>query len=398
MSPQLIALLQAASQGRNGLTLSAFHENQIRWALRTGLGPLLLYTTTSDAAVAHSPLWPLLHGATLTAQFLSDERFDAMCDILDTCEGRVPSVTLLKGISIAEQYYPTPYLRPMTDLDFLVEETVIPFVESLLYKLGYRQQSHRPREFYNTHHHRMPFLHPQRGIWVEVHRGLFPSSTKLATTRVFSHKHLTSQLRPSAFQGRPVTRLSDALQIVYIAAHWAFEFKGIGGMLAMLDLIYLLKYTKEAIDWEAIFDWLDGSIAATHLYLMLTYLARYGLIDIPPQRLHELSLRQRSFGTLNLHIMHKLVDRYMIDRPPSGRLCSAFHLDILWRTLLVPGSPLRNLLRVPWNVLLASRLNPIVKIKSYAAATSSRVTRYPSRSIRRVSRSTRCSRRRSSKE
>jgi hypothetical protein len=41
----------------------------------------------------------------------------------------------------------------------------------------------------------------------------------------------------------------------------------------MLDLIYLMKYTKEAFDWEAIFDGLDGSVAAAHLYLMLTYLA-----------------------------------------------------------------------------------------------------------------------------
>jgi hypothetical protein len=53
------------------------------------------------------------------------------------------------------------------------------------------------------------------------------------------------------------------------------------GMLAMFDLIYLLKYTKEAIDWEAICAWLDRPIAATHLYLMLTYLARSCLIDIP---------------------------------------------------------------------------------------------------------------------
>jgi hypothetical protein len=105
---------------------------------------------------------------------------------------------------------------------------------------------------------------------VEGHRGLSPSGTALAAARVFSHRHLTSQLRPSTFQGRPVTRLSDALQIVYTAAHWAFEFKGIGGALAMLDLIYLMKYTKEAIDWEAIFDGLDGSVAAAHLYLMLT--------------------------------------------------------------------------------------------------------------------------------
>jgi hypothetical protein len=363
MNPPLIALLQAASQGRHDLTLAAFPEQQIRWAVRTGLGPLLRYTTTGDAAVAQSPLWPLLYGTHLTAQILSAERFEAMGDILDACEGRVPSVTLLKGISIAEQYYPTPSLRPMTDLDILVEETAIPWVESRLYTLGYRPQSHLPRDFYATHHHRMPFFHPRRGIWVEIHRGLFPPSTKLATTRVFSHQHLTSQLRPSAFQGRPVTRLSDALQIVYIAAHWAFEFKSIGGMVAMFDLIYLLKSTKEAIDWEAMFDWLEGSVAATHLYLMLTYLARYGLIDIPPQRLHDLSLRQRSFGTVNLRIMHKLVDRYIITRPPCGRLCSAFHLDILWRTLLAPGSPLSNLLRVPWNLLLASQLNPHHKFR-----------------------------------
>src|SRR5262247_4661410 len=191
MRPPLIALLQAASQGRNGLTVSAFHERQIRWAVRTGLGPLLLYTTTFDPAVTHSPLWPLLQGANLTAQLLSAERFDATCEILDACEGHAPAVTLLNGISIAEQYYPLPYLRPMTDLDFLVEETAIPWVESLLYTLGYRPQSHLPREFYATHHHRMPFFHPQRGIWVEIHRGLFPPSTKLATTKVFSHQHLT---------------------------------------------------------------------------------------------------------------------------------------------------------------------------------------------------------------
>ena len=39
----------------------------------------------------------------------------------------------------------------------------------------------------------------------------------------------------------------------------------------------------------------------------------------------------------------------------------------------------------------------MLKIQNYAALTGSRVTRYPSRSIRCVSRSTRCSRRRSSK-
>lgn len=356
MVPQLITLLQAASQGRNDLTLSALHDSRVCWTVKTGLAPLLLYTTALDSTAAQSPLWPMLRGANLTAQVLSGEQFDAMCEILDACQGRLPSITLLKGISIAEQYYPAPYLRPMSDLDFLVEETAISTVESRLYELGYRQQSHLPLEFYGTHHHRMPFVHPQRGVWVEVHRGLFPSSTELGTARVFSYEYLKSQLRPSVFHGRPVTRLSAALQIVYIAAHWAFAFKGVGGIVALLDLIYLMKHTTEAIHWDAIFDWLEDSVAATHLYLLLTYLAKYHLIDIHPEELDDLSLRQRSFGTLNLNILHTLIDRYMVDGHPHGRLCSIFHLDILWQTLLVPGPPMRNLLRVPWNLLLASCL------------------------------------------
>jgi hypothetical protein len=104
----LTTFLRAASRGHRGLTLSTFHEKQVRWAVRTGLGPLLLYTTASDSAAERSPLWSLLRGANLTAQLLSGERFDATCEIPDACGGRAPSITLLKGISIAEQYYPAP--------------------------------------------------------------------------------------------------------------------------------------------------------------------------------------------------------------------------------------------------------------------------------------------------
>jgi hypothetical protein len=352
----MIALLEAASQGRRDLKLSAFHEAPIRWAVRTGLGPLLLYTITADSTIATSPLWPLLWGANLTAQVLSGEQFDAMCEILDACAGHVPSITLLKGISIAEQHYPAPHLRPMRDIDFLVEEAALPTVESLLYKLGYRQQSHLPPQFYESHHHRMPFVHPQRGVWVEVHLGLFPSNTRVGAARIFSHEHVASQLRPSTLQGRSISRLSDALQIAYTASHWAFDFNSMGGMVAMLDLIYLMQNMKDTIPWEPLLDWLEGSVAATHLYLMLSYLTKYHLVDVPPEMLHDLSVRQEALDLLNLNLMHTLIDRYVVKGYPGGRLCSVGHLETLWQTLLVPGPPLMNLLRVPWNLFLASRL------------------------------------------
>lgn len=343
MVTRLISLLRAASQCREDLPLATFDEEQIRWAIETGLGPLLFRTTKAHPQASTSPLWPLLQGADLTARMLTSEQLDAMDEIIDACEGRVPTLTLLKGISICEQYYPEPHLRPMRDIDFLVEATAHPTVESLLFKLGYRQQSASPPEVYERLHHSMPFFHPQRGVWVEVHRGLFAPKSKVSTDKVFSLENIRAQLRPSEFHGRKVSRLSDELQIVYIASHWAQDFKVVGGMVEMADLIYLLKNAKDTLNWEQIFSWLPGSAASTDLYLMLTALAKYHLIDIAPEILQALFLRQQSFGQMNLKIVHTLIDRYLVDGRAFGQVLNLERLDFLWKTLLSPNTPSRNL-------------------------------------------------------
>jgi hypothetical protein len=152
-------------------------------------------------------------------------------------------------------------------------------------------------------------------------------------------------------------RLSDELQAVYIASHWARQFNVVGGMIAMLDMIYLLRQAGHAIRWEPILAWLQGSSAATPLYLMLAYLQRYQLIHVPSEVLHGLFVRQHAFGRLNYTIMRRLIDRYLAEGRAFGRVLSCRNLAILWKTLLVPGPPLRNLMLVPWNVSLPSRLS-----------------------------------------
>src|SRR5919109_2160968 len=112
-TPSLLALLQAAAQGRRDLPLTAFTDAQISWAVDTGLGPLLMYTTAAASQGTNSPHRPLLQGAELTARLLTAETLDAMEEMLDVCAGHVPPLTLLKGISIGTQYYPAPHLRPM---------------------------------------------------------------------------------------------------------------------------------------------------------------------------------------------------------------------------------------------------------------------------------------------
>jgi hypothetical protein len=259
----------------------------------------------------------------------------------------------------------------MRDIDFLVEEAALPLVESQLSKLGYRQQSDSSPEFYQTHHHSMPFFHEQRGVWVEVHRGLFSPKGDAPGDKILRLESVKSQLRLAAFQGRKVSRLSDELQIVYIASHWSRDFNAVGAMIAMLDVIYLLKNSEGALRWEQIFDWSRGSMAATYLCLLLTYLRKCRLIDVAPEILREIFSRQRSFGSINLKILHALIDHYFVDGRAFGRVLSLRNARIVWRTLLLPGPPFRNLMLLPWNLLPSrrrirpgfSRLKPVRNVK-----------------------------------
>jgi hypothetical protein len=61
--PSLLAILRAAHHGRSDLTLSSFTDIQIRWAVTSGLGPLLVRSVARDPAAPASPHWPLLRGA-----------------------------------------------------------------------------------------------------------------------------------------------------------------------------------------------------------------------------------------------------------------------------------------------------------------------------------------------
>lgn len=349
-SPILLRLLDEAAKDRADLTLSDFSAEQVRWAVRTGLGPWLRRCTAHDPAASTSPLWPLVHGADLTSRVMVAEQMDAAAEILDSCAGHAPPLTLLKGISVCEQYYPEPHLRVMGDIDLLVDVEALPDVRSRLLQLGYRHESSYPPEFYQTHHHLQPLFHPRRRVWVELHWTLFPPAGGMGSDRVFSLERILAERRPSMFRGHRVDRLSDELQLVYLAAHWGHGLKLERGMVGMLDVIRLLR-AGTPLRWERILGWIKASRAATHVYLLLTYLARRRLVDLDPEVLRQLFRQQRSFGRGTLRAVHAMIDRYVVEGREFGPLMSERNFGILWDTLLSPGPPSRNLLATACSLL-----------------------------------------------
>jgi hypothetical protein len=350
--PRLVPLLRAAADGRHDVRLASLDDLAIRWAVATGLGPLLWHVTRDDERREASPLWPRVHSAHLTARIVAAGQQEAVTEILDACAEGGCTLTLLKGISVAHHLYPEPGLRPMRDIDVLARDADVPVVEAALTALGYRQCATAPAAFYETHHHTMPFLDARRGVWVEVHRRLATARAGRAVEDVLAPEHVTANLEPMDFLGRRAMRLTGELELVHVATHWASRFQIVGGAIPLLDLVYLLKAAGGRLRWERILAWLDGAPrTAAHLHAALTYLARRRLAPIAPALVDALARRQRSFGAPSLRIVHALIDRFLLDGAAPGRLLSEDRLRIVWNTLLQPGRPVLNLAALPWRVL-----------------------------------------------
>jgi hypothetical protein len=346
----VVHLLHAAGHDRRDVALDDFSDGQIRWVIEAGLGPVLFRHVAESPRARSAPSWPTIQGADLTARLMTAELQDAMDAILGACDGRTRPPTLLKGISAADELYPEPHLRSMRDIDFLVATDDLAPTESALRALGYRQESRLSHEFYATHHHTMPFRHPQTGVWVEVHRGLCPTWSPVAADAAFGAAQMAAEQRRSEFRGRPVQRLSAELQIVYLAAHWAHDFRLAGGLVAMLDTIHLLNNSR-AIRWERVLSLLDGAVAANAVYLLLSYLDRHRLVELPPGVGGELAGRQRAFGRGSLRALHAMIDRYVTNGRPLGLLMSERSFPIVWHSLLRPEPGLRKLARIGWWLL-----------------------------------------------
>jgi hypothetical protein len=352
--PCLLVLLKALATGRRDLWLGDFTDSQIDWAMQSGLGPVCFQVVKDNPNNALSPYWNLLKAADLTARMIAAEHLEAMRDIIDATGVEVPQLTLLKGISIAEEHYPEAHLRPMRDLDFLVPEKSLRFLQSVLERLGYVPKNTGSHTYYETHHHLVPFFNNQRHVWVEVHHRLLSTESHASRDGIFAIESVRSEIRPAKFHGRDVGRLSAEFQVVYLAAHWAKDFKAIGGIIAIMDLMLLLKDRGDRLRWEIIFEWLHGSTAAMYVYLLLSYMDRRRLISLPASILQRLYLLQRFFGKLSLAAAHLMIDQYMLDGRRFGVVLNRRNVSLAWETLMLPMSSPGKLLAVPYNLSVPS--------------------------------------------
>jgi len=297
--------------GQVSEALTRASDSEFKWAVEAGLGPLLLRTVRDQSTLIPVSRYEVLLSSDLTARLLHALRIDAATEVIDACASFGAPVTLLKGISISEQYYPEGHLRTMSDVDLLLPVEAIPVVEAELLRRGYGRGPEHPGE---DSHHGAPLLDRERQVWIELHKGLFPRSSGLLSGEAFGAASIAARSEESRCCGRAVYRLSDEFQAAYLAATWVLDLTLCkfhpSFATALFDAVLLQRKARPTVNWDQVLDWLDNEMALASLHLMLSYLTRHGICKpAPPDRLAR---AQSLVGGVALPIMHAVLDRYLL--------------------------------------------------------------------------------------
>jgi hypothetical protein len=290
-------------------------DREFRWVCEGGLGPLLWHASQTTGAWVPSHWNPLLQAADLTAQVCHESFVDTALQVIRAGDAAGVPVTLLKGISVSEELYPKPHFRPMGDVDVLVPRDGYERIEAALLLCGYQRLDFPEVEGLQ---HGAPLRNTTMRTLVELHTELFGSESPLRRPgRVLNAATMEARyFVGSSLRGEPVRRLSPEFQLLYIATSWFNDlthFPPHPSFLASLfDAVYLMKRYPELLDDDSVSVELDNPFARASLYALLTYLPRIGIRGASPFRLAALRQGLTIAGPVELHMVHRMLDRCMI--------------------------------------------------------------------------------------
>ena len=148
--------------------MSRLSAPRVEWALECGLAPVIARCCAGTIRRS-SPQWSLIRGSDLAARVVAEDQAQATVELIEACGPRVGPLTLLKGIWLSHALHPEPHLRPMRDVDVMVEPEAAREVERILIGLGYRPARPDGEREFGHHNHLVPYRHPTTDVVVEVH-------------------------------------------------------------------------------------------------------------------------------------------------------------------------------------------------------------------------------------
>jgi hypothetical protein len=191
-----------------------------------------------------------LDSIALRARAWRRARSAALRDVLAELRRASIDPIVLKGAALAWLIYPSPDVRPMSDIDLLVPRDTASTASHALEAIGFRPDpwSRQPRP---ARHHHLPALTRPGAlpISIELHVDAIDADARSS----IASDTLTSPLQPFAMDGVPALTLGDRDMLRHLCHH-ALQpsWDGHVRLLGIVDLFRYAAAHATRIDWTSL--------------------------------------------------------------------------------------------------------------------------------------------------
>lgn len=254
--------------------------------------------------------------------------FKELNSFLDEMSRENISVMLLKGLAlISEGVYPEKGLRLLSDMDVYVRKQDISKVESILDRMGWRQDE-RECELHEKHH--LPARKSPRGSIIEVHFAFSRIPLDMDAEEIWNRARVSDE-RPTV----RIPMIEDTLvQLVINAALHHPERLLPLHLRFLVDFAFIWKYANESLDWE----YINGRIERAGLVVPF-----WNAISICCRLLDPAGSRE----VLDKYNAAGKADLIFVDMMISNILSGDKHKDLSWLVILAAEekNPFKRILK-----------------------------------------------------
>lgn len=164
---------------------------------------------------------------------------DCLRNLLDAFSRQSIDSVTLKGMHLAETYYPHPALRPVDDLDLLIRPRDAKRARKILVGAGgeIREETVTAAKY----------LFPATGVFLELHTGLRAPERRDPAFAIRIEDFWRESV-PARIAGGGTRVLPPTLNLLYLAAHLSHH--AFSRLIWFYDLFLVIGKTGGEIDWE----------------------------------------------------------------------------------------------------------------------------------------------------
>ena len=314
-----------------------------------GLAPLLYYHLHR---IDHNhripqPIMDQLHNIYYSNLARNLLLYDESSRVLKYFEEKGILVVAVKGIVLAELVYKNVALRPMADVDLLVQKRDLSEITKTLFKLGFEilpQEKRATIKYMNESHfvkHQENVKHLPSLI-INIHWDLTAPARFKGTTKI-NTQQMISRARPGKVAYSNILVMAPEDQILWVIYHATFQHPFIG-LLQLCDVAELIKLKENELDWQVLLKTSRNGRIATAAYYFLSSSKELLGAPIPDWVLTALApnlLKRNLLDTLVIKSgflikcpTHSVASRYFLQILMLDKMIDT--LSFLWQAVFPP--------------------------------------------------------------